>query len=205
MDIEPMLGAVDWPSLRHAYGPASDTPEHLRGLLADDASRVAAYAELDGSIWHQDTVYEATAAAVPILSAIARSESKPAFYALTLLLSCAEAADLGATHRGATREAVAAESPALIAHFLARDDASDIPHWTLLAGTVAMLPEFPLDADELEAFLELAWGTDAAALLTVRQLVAPNPFPVGVLTTPITDLALNSAHRAAGSPPLEPR
>jgi hypothetical protein len=205
VDIEPMLEAVDWPSLSHAYGPASDTPGHLRALLAEDAARVAAYAELNGSIWHQNTVYDATVAAVPILSAIARTAARPGYYALALLLVCAEAADQRATHRDATREAVAVELPALLAHFLATDDASYEPHWTLVAGTVAMLPEYPLDPDKLEAFLELSWGTDAAALLTIRQLVAPKPFPADVLTTPVVDLAFNSAHRTAGSPPLEPR
>jgi hypothetical protein len=67
-----------------------------------------------------------------------------------------------------------------------------------------MLPEYPLDPDELDAFLRLSWGTDAAALRTIRGLVAPKPFPAGVLTTPIVDLAFNSAHRTAGGPPLEP-
>ena len=148
MDIEPMLGVVDWPSLSHAYGPASDTPCHLRALLAEDAARVAAYAELNGSIWHQNTVYDATVAAVPILSAIARTAARPGYYALALLLVCAEAADQRAAHRDV-------ELPALLAHFLATDDASYEPHWTLVAGTVAMLPEYPLDPDKLEAFLEL--------------------------------------------------
>jgi hypothetical protein len=205
MDIEPMLGAVDWPSVSHAYGPASDTPGHLRALLAEDPARVAAYAELNGSIWHQNTVYEATVAAVPILSAIARTAAMPSYYALALLLVCAESSDQRAAHRDATREAVAVELPALLAHFLATDDAAREPHWTLLAGTVTMLPEYPLDPDRLDAFLKLSWGTDAAALLTIRQLVAPNPFPAGVLTTPIVDLAFSSAHRTAGEPPLEPR
>lgn len=117
---------------------------------------------------------------------------------------CAEAGDPRATHRDATREAVAVELPGLLAHFLAIDDVSYEPHWTLVAGTAAMLPEYPLDPDNLEAFVALAWGTDAAALLTVRRLIAPKPFPPGVLTTPIVDLAFNSAHRTAGRPPLEP-
>src|SRR3954454_13067095 len=111
MDIESMLEAVDWPSLSHAFGPASDTPDHLRGLLATDETRVAAYAELNTSIWHQNTVYQATVAAVPILSAIARSSATAGYYALALILVCAEAADRRATHRDATRAAVAGEMP----------------------------------------------------------------------------------------------
>src|SRR5918999_743759 len=185
MDIEPMLVAVEWDCLSHAYGPASDTPGHLRALLAEDAARVEAYAELNGSVWHQNTVYEATVAAVPVLSAIARSGPKPGYYALALLLVCAEASDVRSAHRDATRAAVAVELPVLLAHFLASDDASNEPAWTLIAGIAAMLPEHPIDPGTLEAFLELSWGTDAAALLTVRQLVAPQPFPPDVLTTPI--------------------
>jgi hypothetical protein len=203
VDIEPMLAAVDWRSLSHAYGPAVDTPDHLRGLLDEDAARVTAYTELNGSIWHQNTVYEATVAAVPVLSAIARSGAKPGYYALALLLSCAEASDLRSAHRGRTRAAVAVEVPVLLDHVLASDDAANEPSWTLLAG-IAMLPEHPIDSERLDAFLELAWGTDAAALLTVRQLVAQQPFPPDVATTPIVDLAFNSAHRVAGHPPLEP-
>jgi hypothetical protein len=63
---------VPWSTLTHAYGPASDVPELLMGLVsADVEAREHALHELFGSIWHQGTVYEATAYAVPFLARIA--------------------------------------------------------------------------------------------------------------------------------------
>ena len=63
--ITAAVDAVDWPSLDHAYGPATDTAGHLRAALAGDA---AAIGELDMSLYHQGgCVYPAAAAAVPIL------------------------------------------------------------------------------------------------------------------------------------------
>jgi HEAT repeat protein len=60
------VDSIDWGSLNHAYGEASDVPEILRSLLSPEAAENAAY-ELYGNIWHQGTVYSATAAAVPFL------------------------------------------------------------------------------------------------------------------------------------------
>jgi HEAT repeat protein len=62
------LDRVDWASLQHAYGEATDVPGLLRDLLsADPMVREGAVYELFGNIWHQGTVYPATAAAVPFL------------------------------------------------------------------------------------------------------------------------------------------
>jgi HEAT repeat protein len=59
------LDAVDWPSLRHAYGAADDTPGLLRGVLAGDED---AFFQLLASIYHQGGgVYSAAAAAAPFL------------------------------------------------------------------------------------------------------------------------------------------
>ncbi len=59
---------VDWAALKHAYGPATDTPNLIRDLHSNDHERVtAALNELVGSIHHQGTVYPATVAAVPYL------------------------------------------------------------------------------------------------------------------------------------------
>jgi len=68
------LDAIDWASLGHAYGPATDTPGLIRDLYSDDSERViAAQSELAGSIHHQGTVYPATIAAVPFLIDAARN------------------------------------------------------------------------------------------------------------------------------------
>jgi HEAT repeat protein len=62
------LDTIDWGNLSHAYGEASDVPEIIRALTSDDAEiREEAIDELHGNIWHQGTVYEATAYAVPFL------------------------------------------------------------------------------------------------------------------------------------------
>ena len=62
------LDAIDWGALKHAYGEASDVPDLLRGLLSADPNiREDAIHELFGNIWHQGTVYSASAAAVPFL------------------------------------------------------------------------------------------------------------------------------------------
>ena len=62
------LDAIDWSSLTHAHGPATDVPELLRSLLSEDPDvRLQALAELVEKIWHQGTVYPASAAAIPFL------------------------------------------------------------------------------------------------------------------------------------------
>lgn len=59
---------VDWENLEHAYGSAGDVPELLMLLLADDETiRDNVYGTLYSNIWHQGTVYEASAYAVPFL------------------------------------------------------------------------------------------------------------------------------------------
>ncbi|MBE7484718.1 MAG: HEAT repeat domain-containing protein [Polyangiaceae bacterium] len=62
------LDDIDWGCLTHAYGPASDVPGLIRGLLsADKPQRDSALRELFSSIWHQGTVYEAAIHALPFL------------------------------------------------------------------------------------------------------------------------------------------
>src|SRR3954447_21021818 len=62
------LDEIDWASLTHAHGVATDLPERLRSLLSEDPEvRMEAIAHLLGTIWHQGTVYPASAAAVPFL------------------------------------------------------------------------------------------------------------------------------------------
>lgn len=63
-----------WSELRHAYGSAEDVPALLVRLNSDDKQvREDALGELFGSIWHQGTVYPATARALQELIALFRS------------------------------------------------------------------------------------------------------------------------------------
>ncbi|MFD8736834.1 hypothetical protein ACFV06_18225 [Streptomyces sp. NPDC059618] len=63
------LDDVPWSELTHAYGPADDVPELIRALYGDDdeAAGEAIY-EFHGNIYHQGTIYEASAPAVPFLA-----------------------------------------------------------------------------------------------------------------------------------------
>jgi hypothetical protein len=68
------LDSISWSKLSHAYGKASDTPRHLRGLTTSRKSkRRHALDALRWSINHQGSVYDATAAAVPFLVELATS------------------------------------------------------------------------------------------------------------------------------------
>ena len=55
---------IDWNRLEHAYGRAEDVPELLRQLAGGDSS---ALDDIAGGLFHQRSVYSATAAAFPFL------------------------------------------------------------------------------------------------------------------------------------------
>lgn len=70
------LDEIDWEALHHAYGPAADVPGLIRSLASPGSTeRDEALAELFGNIWHQGTVYEASAHAVPFLIALLAGDS----------------------------------------------------------------------------------------------------------------------------------
>ncbi len=63
------LDDIDWETLIHAYGPASDIPDDLRALLSpDEKTATNALWRLFGNIHHQGTVYMATPPAIPFLT-----------------------------------------------------------------------------------------------------------------------------------------
>jgi hypothetical protein len=62
------LEKIEWGKLTHAYGAADDVPGLLRSLTSrDQETRSNSIHELCSNIWHQGTVYEASAHAVPFL------------------------------------------------------------------------------------------------------------------------------------------
>ncbi|MFF8954208.1 PBS lyase [Streptomyces sp. NPDC014894] len=66
------MDEVDWAALEHAYGPADDVPELLRGLASEDpAEREAALDGMYGAVHHQGDVYDATLACIPFLLELA--------------------------------------------------------------------------------------------------------------------------------------
>ncbi|MQS37533.1 hypothetical protein FFZ77_18440, partial [Streptomyces katsurahamanus] len=66
------MDEVDWAALEHAYGPADDVPQMLRGLASEDAAeREAALDGMYGTVHHQGDVYDATLACIPFLVELA--------------------------------------------------------------------------------------------------------------------------------------
>lgn len=71
------LDEAGWAGLSHAYGSAEDVPALLRQAGSGGDGAGDAISELYGSLFHQGTVYPATAAAVPFLAELARSAPAP--------------------------------------------------------------------------------------------------------------------------------
>jgi hypothetical protein len=72
------LDDTPWPTLDHTYGPAIDTPIHLRLLLADDERlRNDALELLGDSLLHQGSVYSATVPAVRLVRRLSADERVP--------------------------------------------------------------------------------------------------------------------------------
>jgi len=72
------LRTIDWSSLRHAYGPAGETPAHIRGLASSDAGvRGEAYEFFHAAVLHQGCVYEATGYTIPFLLELLADPTTP--------------------------------------------------------------------------------------------------------------------------------
>ncbi|MEO1166218.1 MAG: hypothetical protein AAFV98_20735 [Chloroflexota bacterium] len=74
------LDTVDWANLTHAYSRtysgASNIPPLIRGLTSsDEENRKRAYEKLFDCIFHQSTIYEATAYVVPFLIELLQNDS----------------------------------------------------------------------------------------------------------------------------------
>ncbi|MEL7471605.1 MAG: hypothetical protein AAFN27_24390 [Pseudomonadota bacterium] len=71
------LDDIDWAGLTHAYGSAADVPAQLRAVATGSKTeREKAWYDLYGNIWHQGTVYEATAHAVPFFVRLANDQTR---------------------------------------------------------------------------------------------------------------------------------
>jgi len=108
------LEEVPWHELHHAYGAADNVPSLIRKLTTgSDTDRQRAVDDLFGSLAHQGTVYEASAAAVPFLVEIGvdqRTHLRWRVWVLVLLSALASGNEFGdGGNRLATRAAVARE------------------------------------------------------------------------------------------------
>ena len=84
------LDSIPWQKLTHAYGSAEDVPDLLRALRTappNGAGEESPLWHLFGNIWHQGTVYEATAYAVPFLIEIIQERQTPDRVHILLLLA----------------------------------------------------------------------------------------------------------------------
>lgn len=82
------LDVVPWNKLEHAYGPAIDVPDLIRALASPDKElRDETWYTLHGNLWHQGTIYEATAFAVPFLVGLLDGETVPEKYRILIYLA----------------------------------------------------------------------------------------------------------------------
>ncbi|MFF3748894.1 hypothetical protein ACFYYH_00305 [Streptomyces sp. NPDC002018] len=126
MDLVQVFAGLDaqpWAELEHAYGSAEDVPGLLRALASEDEEEAAeALGELYGSIFHQGSVYGATARAVPYLAGLAAAGVQ-SLELLLLLGGTAESEDEpDGSGAGGCRTAVIAQLP-LILPFMTSDEA----------------------------------------------------------------------------------
>lgn len=78
----------NWSALEHAYGQADDIPNILAEVLGTDSEKAAgAIEDLNFTIYHQGTVYSASAPCVPYLVAALKSSSATNKVSLLLLLA----------------------------------------------------------------------------------------------------------------------
>ncbi|MBI5950755.1 MAG: hypothetical protein HY865_03785 [Chloroflexi bacterium] len=83
------IDKIDWSKLNHAHGEASDFPILLLATFSENRrDREFAFKLLFETIWHQGTVYEASAYAVPFLFKALESPEAIDESAFALLLSC---------------------------------------------------------------------------------------------------------------------
>ncbi|MFJ8228760.1 HEAT repeat domain-containing protein [Streptomyces sp. NPDC094448] len=108
------LDSVRWADVEHAYGGAEDLPGLLRALAggADQASE--ALDELWGTIVHHETVFAASAAAVPFLARLAAAGIRPVELLTLLGALAAGAEEPGAGEPGGCRAAVAGQLPLIL-------------------------------------------------------------------------------------------
>lgn len=82
------LDNIPWKTLNHAYGSAEDIPDLIRALTYDsDNIREKTLYTLYSNIWHQGTVYQATAYAVPFLIELLSASNVTRKYDILIYLS----------------------------------------------------------------------------------------------------------------------
>jgi hypothetical protein len=134
------LDSIPWKDLTDAYGSAEDVPDLLRALQTASPELRGEQSplwHLFGNIWHQGTVYEASAYAVPFLIELAESPSTPDRVGiLQLLAELARGSSRVDALVDRTHSAVAAALETLIAIAMEEGDVG-----LAACHTLAQLPE----------------------------------------------------------------
>ncbi|WP_404381590.1 hypothetical protein LL946_13820 [Knoellia locipacati] len=178
LDLAPGL---DWTTLDHAYGSASDVPDVLAGLAANDERWSEHLDTLVGSVNHQGSTYSSTAPAMGAIAGLAAARALSPrrrldlFHKLFLAGVCADLATARGSRPGPhdepTRRAVAEATPDLVGLWptVSRPERRLLLLLAALAGSTSA----PAGAEELtddasRLALAMVRDEDAAATLLVR-------------------------------------
>lgn len=105
---------VNWSKVSHAYGPATDVPGQLRALaFGDEQERKRALHALHGNIWHQHTIYEATAFAAPFLVELVQNQVPDQEEVLSLIALIATGSSYMVVHQSLLDKWTAADEEQL--------------------------------------------------------------------------------------------
>jgi len=153
------LDEINWSQLHHAYGEASDVPVLFRQLLSKDKVIVdKAIYELFGNIWHQGTVYEVSATAVPFLQEILKSPEIHEQIKKSLVCLLASLADgddtIDGSYATATRTAVEKELRLLFSYL-----SCEVP--VVRESVAGALSHYPQYAAETLPMLEKALASES--------------------------------------------
>lgn len=148
---------VDWATLEHAYGDASDVPDVLAGLAANDERWSGHLDALTGSVNHQGSTYSSTAPTMEVLAALATAPSlapRRRLDLLSFLFLAGSGGDVAVArgsrpdlHAEPTRSAVTAATPTLLG--LWPSASRPERRLLLLLAALAASTTAPTDAEEL--------------------------------------------------------
>jgi hypothetical protein len=136
------LDSIPWAQLEGPYGTSEGVPAAIRSLWSGgEGERAGAVGELQEKLWHQGTVYEVTAPAVPFIAEAALGDVVGRDDRIWLILLLAWIAGGTSRWAGAARDAAKNSLPG----FLERLDAETDPG--LQIALVDLAAQFPEDAE----------------------------------------------------------
>ncbi|MFF4763322.1 hypothetical protein [Streptomyces sp. NPDC001292] len=199
------LDNVQWHVLTHAYGSAEDVPELIRALYrGDEETAGEAIYELYGNIYHQGTVYPASAPAVPFLAHAVRHApgKRDELLMLLAVLADHDPADIESPHwPGSSVAAICAELCRVLPDLLPclKDAERGVRRAALrvVAAVAELLPA------ELRAFvvaqLERLYATDPVPVVRADAVVVLARFgrELPALDSPLPEVRLAAALLAA--------